>query len=544
MTIYNTGNPIGSTEVKDLYDNAQNFDTLANTTTQESVPDRRGVPRMTLHGFEQEAKRRFESIKFQPPIPYAPGIEVTTSSLTVDYLGVIYYALPSALPFTTGAWNPAQWSPLQNTNPGNDLLVFDDYASASAAAATLPDGQRIEIEADEQHDGRRTRNVVNGGAVVFERYVSEFIDIKDYGAVGNGIHDDGPAEITARSAAGDGAVFYPNADWFGLQPARNIYGASYDNALFGRWVSGLESQPVSEPSPVLWATKFTSAKRSVNPSEWDSGAVYGALIKVSGDAFGAGITGAVRHNGGSGHLIGGHFRGEARHANAEAWGGWSYGAVSGPAATVNGGSGAKSVIAHEFNINNQGPDVGWNAGAIVGSARGIVIATVDGGGNAQVGMSLGSGAGEEGKWWTGIHLRGNSFGVAAESLDQVGNGEAFRLDGSTLANATGAIRFYGGNFRYGISFAESGFSSNCAILLADNQRIVVGTGPNSTRYLSFNRTEGWANLNNLLLRINGVQVLGTQKPAISNVAEVTAAACVVTINSILNTMRAHGLIAT
>lgn len=73
MTTYNTGNPIGSTEVKDLYDNAQNFDTLSTTTTLETVPDRLGVPRMSLHGFEEEAKRRFESIKFQPPIPYAPG---------------------------------------------------------------------------------------------------------------------------------------------------------------------------------------------------------------------------------------------------------------------------------------------------------------------------------------------------------------------------------------------------------------------------------------------------------------------------------------
>lgn len=180
MTTYNTGNPIGSTEVKDLYDNAQNFDTLSTTTTLETVPDRLGVPRMSLHGFEQEAKRRFESIKFQPPIPYAPGIEVTTSSLTVDYLGVLYYALPSALPFTTGAWNPAQWSPLQNTNPGHELLVFDDYASASAAAATLPDG--LEIEAPNA-DSRLSRFEVQGNALVFKDFVPDVIRMENYAAM-------------------------------------------------------------------------------------------------------------------------------------------------------------------------------------------------------------------------------------------------------------------------------------------------------------------------------------------------------------------------
>lgn len=197
MTTYNTGNPIGSTEVKDLYDNAQNFDTLSTTTTLETVPDRLGVPRMSLHGFEEEAKRRFESIKFQPPIPYAPGIEVTTSSLTVDYLGVLYYALPSALPFTTGAWNPEQWSPLQNTNPGNELLVFDDYAAASAAAATLPDGQRVEIASDENKDGHRSRYVIQSGALIFEANLDQLkVDLSE--AQG--------ASLVGFSSGGAGAV--------------------------------------------------------------------------------------------------------------------------------------------------------------------------------------------------------------------------------------------------------------------------------------------------------------------------------------------------
>lgn len=198
MTTYNTGNPIGSTEVKDLYDNAQNFDTLANTTTLETVPDRLGVPRMTLHGFEQEAKRLLEASKFQPPIQYAPGIEVTTSSLTVDYMGVIYYALPSALPFTTGAWNPAQWSPLQNTYPGNELLVFDDYTSASAAAATLPDGQMVisQNSAGAPHKYK----VIAGG-------------LQDLGLIGASVFLDNESDFsTTKVAANQNTIFIYGKD--------------------------------------------------------------------------------------------------------------------------------------------------------------------------------------------------------------------------------------------------------------------------------------------------------------------------------------------
>lgn len=199
MTTYNTGNPIGSTEVKDLYDNAQNFDVFANSTTLESSPDRFGVERLTIHGFEEEAKRLFESIKFQPPIPYAPGIEVTTSSLTVDYLGVIYYALPSALPFTTGAWNPAQWSPLQNTVPGNELLVFDDYATASAAAATLPDGQLIESP---NADGRLSRFEVQASALVFKDYAPDVIRMTSYAALRAYAGNSPVVDVTGTGVAG------------------------------------------------------------------------------------------------------------------------------------------------------------------------------------------------------------------------------------------------------------------------------------------------------------------------------------------------------
>lgn len=50
MTTYNTGNPIGSKDPKDLYDNAENLDVLVNATSKDTHPDRFGVPRLTWKG--------------------------------------------------------------------------------------------------------------------------------------------------------------------------------------------------------------------------------------------------------------------------------------------------------------------------------------------------------------------------------------------------------------------------------------------------------------------------------------------------------------
>lgn len=54
MTTFNTGNPVGSVDPRDLYDNAENLDNLVNHPTKTEFQDRLGVPRKTWHGMEQD----------------------------------------------------------------------------------------------------------------------------------------------------------------------------------------------------------------------------------------------------------------------------------------------------------------------------------------------------------------------------------------------------------------------------------------------------------------------------------------------------------
>ena len=97
---FNTGNPVPSTDARDLSDNAENMDSAVNELTPTWI-DRRGRSRRTLQG-------QIEESRYQVPVTYAASIAFTANdrTKTVDEGGVIYAPLPSALPFTTsGTWS-------------------------------------------------------------------------------------------------------------------------------------------------------------------------------------------------------------------------------------------------------------------------------------------------------------------------------------------------------------------------------------------------------------------------------------------------------
>jgi hypothetical protein len=147
MTIYATGNPVGSTNPKDLKDNAQNLDWLI-LGPAASYPDRLGVNRLSWAGIEAafaaaQAARSSEyaadksyrdatytadkayrdttfsadqayrvtqfnaflaSSGYETPVDYVAGISVTRSTQILKYLGELYRPKVASLPFTTTVW--------------------------------------------------------------------------------------------------------------------------------------------------------------------------------------------------------------------------------------------------------------------------------------------------------------------------------------------------------------------------------------------------------------------------------------------------------
>lgn len=103
MTTYNTGNPIGSTAAKDLYDNAENLDLLMNGPNDD-YPDRLGVSRQSWRGMENDFNQFLINSGYEFIGDYdADGpLLISTANQVFTKDGEYWRAAASlALPYTT-----------------------------------------------------------------------------------------------------------------------------------------------------------------------------------------------------------------------------------------------------------------------------------------------------------------------------------------------------------------------------------------------------------------------------------------------------------
>jgi hypothetical protein len=157
MTTYNTGNPVGSTDARDLYDNAQNLDNFSNGTAS-TYSDRLGVTRRSLAGIDATADSVLNAIGYAVPVAYTAGISLTLTSQTVEYNNEIYAPLASALPFTTsGTFETAKFR----------LMIATDASRVNYIASGL-----------------------GAVATTVQAKLRETVSVMDFSAVGDGVTDD------------------------------------------------------------------------------------------------------------------------------------------------------------------------------------------------------------------------------------------------------------------------------------------------------------------------------------------------------------------
>ncbi|QYJ23441.1 hypothetical protein KYT87_09560 [Achromobacter sp. ES-001] len=190
MTTYNTGNPLGSVAVKDLYDNAENFDAALNDPVADSWVDRLGKVRQTWSGMERqfdgfmstadgefrgfmessdEAFQQFLlSSGYQDLGDYSAGIQITSRNQIFRKDGELYRAGAALdLPYTTsGDWDEdgAYFLSVGDAALRQELAVASD-SSGAALVGFLQEGDSAVLRSSQD----KMRDIVS---------------VKDFGALG------------------------------------------------------------------------------------------------------------------------------------------------------------------------------------------------------------------------------------------------------------------------------------------------------------------------------------------------------------------------
>lgn len=189
MTTFNTGNPVGSVDPRDLYDNAENLDNLVNHPTKTEFQDRLGVPRKTWHGMEQGFQQFLVSSGYTGTgaggayEDYDADGPLTITALNQIFIkdGEFYRLKPNqAMPYTTTDWVTDE----VNMVAVGDAALRSELSQADGASLIGHRGQSVRQVLDQQ-----------------EYYITPEL----FGAVGDGVSDD-TAPLNAAIATG-GVVF-------------------------------------------------------------------------------------------------------------------------------------------------------------------------------------------------------------------------------------------------------------------------------------------------------------------------------------------------
>lgn len=195
---YNTGNPLGSTDARDLYDNASNMDEGMNSGTP-SFTDRLGVLRKTWNGLESEfdlaqAGRETEFQQFLTDSGftslgnYAAGLNFTLYNQYMARDGFFYRPAPSSIPFTTtGTW------------VGGDENLFSLFSADDVLRQDLANDT----------DPAKGAGLVGYKDRTVSSRLNDVVSVKDFGAVGDGVADDSAAVQDAINSSASRRLYFP-----------------------------------------------------------------------------------------------------------------------------------------------------------------------------------------------------------------------------------------------------------------------------------------------------------------------------------------------
>lgn len=278
-TRYNTGNPIESTDVRDMSDNAKNFDDFANSKSNEFT-DRFGVERKTIHGMNSQFDSHILNMGFTRVGTFAAGATLTNPRQTLlwdvadggdgqeyGWSGAFPKVVPAtSTPASTGGISVGAW--ISRFDPelriqareslrrsyaesgynlvagsfeaggtlvnSNDVLLHEATGKAfTGPAGTVPAGTNPSAGGFTDRSSEVLRGQLLNGPMklIGARFaMRDIISLMDY-AVGDGVADDIAALDLAMAAASNGAIIISppgktyaiSRTWYVNRPNVKIY---------------------------------------------------------------------------------------------------------------------------------------------------------------------------------------------------------------------------------------------------------------------------------------------------------------------------------
>tara|TARA_Y100000815_G_scaffold274502_1_gene308813 strand:- start:2230 stop:4131 length:1902 start_codon:yes stop_codon:yes gene_type:complete len=326
---FNTGNPVGSTDARDLYDNAQNLDKFSLGQELE-YPDRLGVPRKSLAGIRAEVTEALSRLGYQVIGDYAAGLVVQNFGQVFRKDGEFYRAKADlALPYPlNGDWavdapkfvsvGDAVLRQELASAAGASMIggagqVVGSIASLRALLKTSPSKSAFVTGYYSQGDGgggayyldaSDTTSADNGGTVIvaadggrWKLAYSDSVSVKQFGAKGDGVTSDSSATQRATEyCSGHGiSVLFPSGVY--------LIGSHVELLTGSHWIaSGVAKVYIPATCDLTGAGSYGGAARAIHNgagisnvrisgiefySDGDDG-IYGdvaptiALLQVSG----------------------------------------------------------------------------------------------------------------------------------------------------------------------------------------------------------------------------------------------------------------------
>jgi hypothetical protein len=173
---------------------------------------------------ELEIQAVANSMGYLPPVTYAAGIAMTSSVQTVEYLNNTYAPVISALPFTTsGTFETAKFRLIQGVSEADLAAPTGSYLVGYQPAGVGAVATRVQTK------------------------LRQYVSVKDFGAVGDGITDDTVA-IQAALDSNAGFICMPAGTYL----ISAILYVSSNTCVFG---NGVEVTIIKHPSSQAFRNK-------------------------------------------------------------------------------------------------------------------------------------------------------------------------------------------------------------------------------------------------------------------------------------------------